>query len=77
MWGYCMSDINRDIGSLNARVGLMEESMREMRADVKAMRTVMDQNKGGWKMLVMLSGLAGTAGAASAKLLTLAGLFPR
>ena len=58
-----MSEINPiDYGRLEAQVEQVIKDMDEMKANVQAMRDLMEQSKGGWKVLVFLGGIAGTVG---------------
>ena len=58
-----MSEINPvDYGRLEAQVEQLIKDMDEMKANVQAMRDLMEQSKGGWKVLVFLGGIAGTVG---------------
>jgi len=54
----------RDYGRLEAQVEQLVEDMKGMKADVQAMRDLMEQGKGGWKTLVWLGGLAAAVGSA-------------
>jgi hypothetical protein len=60
-----MSDpINlREYGRLEADVMHLQASMVAMQTDIKVMRDLMEQSKGGWKMLMLLGGAASTFGA--------------
>lgn len=54
----------RDYGKLEAKVEQLVKDMEEMKANVQAMRDLMEQGKGGWKTLVWLGGLAAAIGSA-------------
>lgn len=56
----------RDYGRLEAQVEQLVKDMEEMKANVQAMRNLMEQSKGGWRTLVFLGGLASAVGAAIA-----------
>ena len=59
-----MSEISpRDLGRLEEKTAHLESELEEIKADVKAIRTTMDQAKGGWKTVAMAAGIAGTLGA--------------
>lgn len=52
----------RDFGKMESQVGQLVKDMDEMKANVQAMRNLMEQSKGGWRVLVFLGGIAGTVG---------------
>lgn len=54
----------RDYGRLEAQVEQLIEDMKGMKANVQAMRDLMEQGKGGWKTLVWLGGLAAAVSSA-------------
>lgn len=60
-----MNEIDlRDYGRLEAKVEQLIKDMDTLTTNVQAMRDLMEQSKGGWKMLAILGGLAGTIGGA-------------
>lgn len=63
-------DLHRDLGRLEGQVEALKIEMTDIkaelvavRADLKVIRSRFDQAKGGWKLLVVVAGLAGSAGA--------------
>lgn len=40
----------------------VREDIMEIKGDTKAIRSVIDQTKGGWKMMAMVSGLSAAFG---------------
>ena len=52
----------RDFGKMESQVAQLVKDMDEMKANVQAMRNLMEQSKGGWRVLVFLGGIAGTIG---------------
>lgn len=52
----------RDFGKLESQVTQLVKDMDEMKENVQAMRNLMEQSKGGWRVLVFLGGIAGTVG---------------
>ena len=63
-----MSDIDpQSFGRLTAKVEMLEEQVAEMRADLRAVRDMLNEAKGGWKLMLAVAGLAGTAGAILSK----------
>jgi hypothetical protein len=52
-----LADINqRDYGRLEADVEHLKATVDELRADVRIMRDLMEQGKGGWKLLIAVGG---------------------
>lgn len=50
------------IARLEAQMADVRDDISEIKGDTKAIRTVIDQTKGGWKVMVMVSGLSATVG---------------
>ena len=69
--------VERDIGELSARMGGVETDVSQLAADVKAIRSTIDMAKGGWRSVAIVAGVAGTCGAAAAKLATWLAFVPR
>jgi len=59
----------QDFGRLTAKVEMLEEQVAEMRADLRAVRDMLNEAKGGWKLMLAVAGFAGTAGALLSKFL--------
>ena len=61
-----MSDLidPRDYGQLEEHVKRLIKDVDSLTANVQAMRDLMERSKGGWRTLVWLGGVAGSAGAA-------------
>lgn len=47
----------------------LQEDVREVKGDVKAMRSVIDQGKGGWKIIILVGGCATAIGGLAVKFL--------
>ena len=63
-----MSDIDpQEFGRLTAKVERLEMEVAEMRADLRAVRDMLSEAKGGWKLMLAVAGFAGTAGAVITK----------
>jgi len=58
-----MSDYidRRDYGRLEADVEHLKTTVDRMENDLRAMRDMMEQGKGGWKVLVMIGGAVSAA----------------
>ena len=52
-----------EYGRLLAQVEHLTSKVDSMEINVQAMRDLMEQGKGGWRTLVWLGGIAGSAGA--------------
>lgn len=52
----------REYGQLETRVAHLENSVNNMANDVKAMRDILEQSKGGWRVMVFVGGAAASAG---------------
>ena len=66
------SDHDEKIGEMRARVAALEADMRELKADVKILLSILQQAKGGWRVMAALAGLMGAvAGAGAATFLRL------
>lgn len=74
-----MSDTNaqlhRDVGRIEGRIGALENVTRDMQGKVDEMHTALMQAQGGWRVMVMVGGIAAATGALAAKLF--AWLWPR
>lgn len=51
------------------QIANLEADVGEIKADVKAILAEINKTKGGWKVIVMVAGVAGSAGALIGKLL--------
>lgn len=60
--------LQRDIGRLEARVTAVERDLAEIKSDVKAIRSAVDQGRGRWSGFLLVAGLSGAMGAAATKL---------
>lgn len=58
----------RDIGSLSSEVKHLHEALSEVRADVKAIRSVIDQSKGGVRVVIAAASAGGAITALLAEL---------
>jgi hypothetical protein len=63
-----MNDINpHNFGRLTAKVEMLEEQVAEMRSDLRAVRDMLNEARGGWKLMLAVAGFAGTIGAGLSK----------
>jgi len=56
----------RDYGHLEARVEQLTSDVHSLKITVESMRDMMQQAQGGWRAIALVSGIAGTVGAAIA-----------
>lgn len=60
-------DAQRELGRHAAEIEALKRDLAELRVDVKAIRRMLDEARGGWKTLLLVAGAAGAVGAALAK----------
>ncbi|HET8744318.1 MAG TPA: hypothetical protein VFM98_01845 [Ramlibacter sp.] len=60
----------QEFGQLQAQVSALTEIVKELRADVAAMRTQMAEARGGWRVLMAIGGASSVLGGAATWLLT-------
>ena len=65
------------MGDLKARMIRVEHDQADMARDLKAIRSSLDQARGGWKTLMLVGGLAGAVGALVTKVVPFLGSLPR
>lgn len=58
-----MTNIERDMGSLEARMQTVETELQGIRSDVREIRDALVAMRGGWRTLVLLLSLASALGA--------------
>lgn len=62
-------NVERDIGALLARVTNMEIAMRELAAELREQRQIMDRASGGWKAVAIVAGFGATVGGIIVKIM--------
>lgn len=62
-------DERERLATLEQQMRDSREDMAELKLDVKAIRSVLAEARGGWKLLMLLGGAAAAIGAAFGKLL--------
>ena len=67
----------REVGTLQAEVTHLKDDVSEMRADIRGIRDILSQAKGGWKTLLLVAGIAGVMGAVVSKLAAFATWLPK
>lgn len=72
-----MTNYEREMGEFTAKVAAMEKDLSELKSDVRAIRDAMNQARGGWKAVALISGISGTLGAAIAKAIPFLMSLPR
>lgn len=63
-----MSDLEREIGGLQARMETVEQELHAIRSDVREIRDALVRARGGWMALLLLFSAAASLGAWLAKL---------
>jgi len=58
-----MTNIERDVGALEARMQAVEQEIHAMRQDVREIRDALVTARGGWKTLTLVIGFSVTFGA--------------
>ena len=51
----------RDFGKLEAKVDHLSDQLDEMTKSLQALQTILDQTKGGWRVIVIVAGFTGAA----------------
>jgi chromosome condensin MukBEF ATPase and DNA-binding subunit MukB len=57
-----MTDVEREVGRLEARMETVEQELQGIRADVREIRDALVSAKGGWLLLTIAISLAAAAG---------------
>ena len=63
-----MTNIERDVGALEARMQTVEQEIHAMRQDVREIRDALVTARGGWKTLTLVIGFSITFGALLSRL---------
>ena len=58
------------VGKLEVQVERLEKDMSEMKGDVKAIRAILAEAKGSWKMLLIVGGFAAAVGSFITKVMS-------
>lgn len=69
--------IEREIGSLTARMDNVEGVIRDVQIDVKTLVSLAEQMRGSKKTLLTVAGVSGVVGGIATKLGMFVGLMPR
>lgn len=72
-----MSDYEREIGEMMARLGHLESSVTEMRKDLKDISQTLSEAKGSWRTLLAVAGFSSVIGGLLVKFLPMIGVLPR
>lgn len=57
------------LGQHEAEIARLREEMAQMREDVHAIKLMLAEAKGGWRVIMLVAGASGAVGAALAKFL--------
>lgn len=66
-----------DIAILKTEVEYLKGHINEIRTDTREIKETLHQAKGGWKTLMLVTGIASTVGALFAKFVPFLSIFPR
>jgi chromosome condensin MukBEF ATPase and DNA-binding subunit MukB len=72
-----MTNLEREVGALDARMENVEKEIHAMRTDVRQIRDAVLAVQGGWKAIAMISGASAAIGALIVKLLPFFFTLPR
>lgn len=72
-----MSDYEREIGEMMARLGHLETSVSEMKKDLKDISLTLSEAKGSWRTLLAVAGFSSVIGGLLVKFIPFLGVFPR
>ena len=70
-------EVHRELGKHDGLITVLQHDMAEVKRDVKIILEAVNQSKGGWKMLVVMSSLAGACGALVSKVVTVLWYLPK
>jgi chromosome condensin MukBEF ATPase and DNA-binding subunit MukB len=68
-----MTQLEREIGNLEARMETVEQELQAIRGDVREIRDALVRARGGWVVLVVMFSGAASIGALAGRLLHVAG----
>lgn len=58
-----MSDeINRTLGAHEADIAHLQKTVDSLAEDVRAIRSTIDESRGGWKAIMLIGGISSTLG---------------
>lgn len=72
-----MSEYERELGEMSAKLQHLENSVAEMRSDLRAVRETLSEAKGSWRTLLAVAGFSSALGALMVKVIPFLNVFPR
>lgn len=72
-----MPDYEREIGEMTAKLQHLENSVAEIRTDIKAISSTLSEAKGSWRTLLAVAGFSSVVGGLLVKFLPFLGSLPR
>jgi chromosome condensin MukBEF ATPase and DNA-binding subunit MukB len=72
-----MTNYEREMGAVGVKLEALEKDVADMKSDLREIRDALNQAKGGWRVLMMVSGASGAIGAAIVKFLPFLASLPR
>ena len=74
-WNRRGADV--EVARLSVKVDELESDMSEVKTDVKSLLALANQTRGGWTVILLVAGVAGTVGALAAKFAPFLGGLPK
>lgn len=72
-----MSEYEREIGEMSARIGALEMTVTEMRHDLRMVRDTLNEARGSWRTLLAVAGFSSAIGAFVVKAIPYLGALPK
>jgi chromosome condensin MukBEF ATPase and DNA-binding subunit MukB len=72
-----MTNYEREMGAVGVKLEALEKDVADMKSDLREIRDALNQAKGGWRILMMVSGASGAIGAGIVKFLPFLASLPR
>ncbi len=70
-------EVHRELGKHDGLIAELQRRVEKIDSNVEKILEHINQSKGGWKMLVIMSSLAGACGAMVSKLITVLWYLPK
>jgi hypothetical protein len=68
-------EVHFDLGQHAAKIERLQSDMEQMKQDMHEIKTILSEARGGWRAVVIISGLSGVCGAAIIKLAYMIGFI--
>lgn len=70
-------DLHHQVGKHEGLIQSLQTDVSEIKDDVKSILASINESKGGWKVMLFMSSLAGSCGAVAYKLISVAWILPK